>query len=109
MIHSDIILFLLCTPHSTVNACFWTAFGIGVMDKVIIIPNGLGAALGAIQMFLCLVAPRREILASGDTEVQDSHDLVEIDDVEEAGGEATGIEATETEANDVETTKRNNA
>lgn len=51
------------------------------MDMVLLIPNGLGAILGFIQMFLCLVAPRRE---TGETEVQDSHDVADIDDVEEA-------------------------
>mmetsp|Transcript_32691 Transcript_32691/g.68759 ORF Transcript_32691/g.68759 Transcript_32691/m.68759 type:complete len:95 (+) Transcript_32691:95-379(+) len=49
---------------STANACFWTAFGFGVMDWIIMVPNGLGAILGFIQMFLRLVIPSREILPS---------------------------------------------
>ena len=44
---------------NTSNAVFWVAFGIGVMDWIILIPNGLGAILGFIQMFLRLVVPAR--------------------------------------------------
>jgi len=34
------------------------------MDWIIMVPNGLGAILGFIQMFLRLVIPSREILPS---------------------------------------------
>jgi solute carrier family 50 protein (sugar transporter) len=44
---------------NTANAVFWTAFGIGIMDWIIVIPNGLGSVLGFIQIFLCLVIPNR--------------------------------------------------
>jgi solute carrier family 50 protein (sugar transporter) len=44
---------------NTANAVFWTAFGIGIMDWIIVIPNGLGSILGFIQIFLCLVIPNR--------------------------------------------------
>lgn len=44
---------------NTANAVFWTAFGFGIMDWIIVIPNGLGAILGFIQVFLCFVIPRR--------------------------------------------------
>lgn len=83
---------------NTVNACFWTAFGIGIMDLVVLIPNALGAILGFIQMFLCLIAPRKEVLVSGETE-QDSEDLADIDDEEEAGVVTTNMEATNEESN----------
>ena len=44
---------------NTANAVFWSAFGIGIMDWIIVIPNGLGSVLGFIQVFLCLVIPNR--------------------------------------------------
>ncbi len=93
--HTDTTLTYSILAESTVNACFWTAFGIGIMDLVILIPNGLGAILGFIQVFLCLIAPRKEILVSGETE-QDSED---IDDEEEAGAVTTNMEAANEESN----------
>jgi hypothetical protein len=68
------------------------------MDMVLLIPNGLGALLGFVQIFLCMIAPRKEILASGETEVQDSHDVVDVVD-EEVGVEATDMDSTDDEAN----------
>ncbi len=44
---------------NTMNGIFWTAFGFGTVDYFISVPNGLGAILGFVQMFLCLVMPRR--------------------------------------------------
>ena len=44
---------------NTICAVFWTAFGFGVMDWFIIVPNGLGAILGFVQMMLRLVVPSR--------------------------------------------------
>ncbi|KAL7441431.1 hypothetical protein ACHAXH_006333 [Discostella pseudostelligera] len=84
---------------NTLNASFWTAFGFGIMDMVLLIPNGLGALLGFVQIFLCMIAPRRDILTSGETEVQDSLDLAGLNDVEELGVEAMDMEATDEEAN----------
>ena len=68
------------------------------MDFVLLIPNGLGAVLGFIQMFLCLIAPRKEMLVSGETD-QGGEDLVNIDDEEGAGVETTDLEATDEESN----------
>ncbi|KAL9182092.1 hypothetical protein ACHAXT_012435 [Thalassiosira profunda] len=45
---------------NTANAIFWTAFGFGVMDWYILVPNGIGAILGFAQMFLRLVMPASE-------------------------------------------------
>ena len=42
---------------NTANAVFWTAFGFGVMDWFIIVPNGLGAVLGGVQMVLRVIVP----------------------------------------------------
>lgn len=47
---------------NTANATFWTAFGFGVTDYFIMIPNGIGTVLGAVQMILCFVVPKREVL-----------------------------------------------
>mmetsp|Transcript_1695 Transcript_1695/g.3387 ORF Transcript_1695/g.3387 Transcript_1695/m.3387 type:complete len:80 (-) Transcript_1695:125-364(-) len=56
---------------NTMNACFWTAFGFGIMDWFIIVPNGLGAILSFIQIFLRIVVPSREISSSSSAEVTD--------------------------------------
>jgi solute carrier family 50 protein (sugar transporter) len=42
---------------NTTNAVFWTAFGIGTLDWFIIVPNGLGAILGFVQMILRMIVP----------------------------------------------------
>mmetsp|Transcript_15367 Transcript_15367/g.32340 ORF Transcript_15367/g.32340 Transcript_15367/m.32340 type:complete len:329 (-) Transcript_15367:41-1027(-) len=42
---------------NTMNGIFWTAFGFGTVDYFISVPNGLGAILGFVQMFMCLVMP----------------------------------------------------
>lgn len=59
---------------NTSTAVFLTAFGFGVKDLIIIIPNGIGAILGFIQMFLRLVVPAREstviVADSNDSESQ---------------------------------------
>jgi Sugar efflux transporter for intercellular exchange len=43
---------------NTANGVFWTAYGFAVLDPYLIVPNGLGAVLGFIQMFLCVVFRR---------------------------------------------------
>lgn len=45
---------------NTTNACFWTAFGLGTKDYFILVPNGIGAVLGFVQMILCVVIPSEE-------------------------------------------------
>ncbi|KAL7571722.1 hypothetical protein ACA910_002822 [Epithemia clementina (nom. ined.)] len=45
---------------STANGLFWFAFGLAVFDLFIIVPNGLGALLGVVQMFLCVTFPRKK-------------------------------------------------
>lgn len=44
----------------TANGVFWFAFGLAVIDLYIIVPNGLGAILGVIQMILCVIFPRKK-------------------------------------------------
>lgn len=43
---------------NTLNGMFWCAYGIYVADMIIAVPNGLGALLGFVQGFLCMVFPR---------------------------------------------------
>lgn len=43
---------------NTLNGVFWFAFGVGVQDWFIAVPNGLGALLGSIQITLCIIFPR---------------------------------------------------
>ena len=49
---------------NTLTAIFLTAFGFGVKDLIIIIPNGIGGILGIIQIFLRLVVPARSSIGS---------------------------------------------
>lgn len=51
---------------NTANAVFWTAFGIGTLDWFIIVPNGLGAILGFVQMILRLIVPSRDCIDDHD-------------------------------------------
>lgn len=44
---------------NTANGAFWCAYGLAVLDPFIAVPNGLGAALGVIQVLLCLLFPRK--------------------------------------------------
>jgi len=71
---------------NTSNAVFWTAFGFGTMDWFILIPNGLGCLLGAIQIFLQLVLPYKnkasEELVTDDIEVGATSDVKPVDEEE---------------------------
>lgn len=42
----------------TLCGSFWAAYGVTVLDAFLAVPNALGALLGFIQIFLCLVFPR---------------------------------------------------
>lgn len=46
---------------NTCNGFFWAAYGFTVSDHFISVPNSLGAALGVIQILLCLVFPRQVV------------------------------------------------
>eukprot|EP00980_Cylindrotheca_fusiformis_P017532 scaffold5498_cov86-Cylindrotheca_fusiformis.AAC.6 len=48
---------------NTLNSTFWMVYGLAVGDYFIILPNGLGASLGAFQIVLCLIFPRGTITA----------------------------------------------
>jgi solute carrier family 50 protein (sugar transporter) len=49
---------------NTANATFWTAFGFGASDYFIMVPNGIGAILGGIQMMLRVLVPNKATLSS---------------------------------------------
>ena len=79
------------------------------MDLVILVPNGLGAILGFIQVFLCMVAPRKEMLASGVIEVNDvERSVEELADVD-VGTATTDVEATDVEETPSSTTELSKA
>ena len=54
---------------NTCTAAFLTAFGFGVKDLIIIIPNGIGDILGFIQIFLRLVVPARTEATTADQSI----------------------------------------
>ena len=41
------------------NSCFWTIYGIAILDAFIYVPNGLGAILGFLQVGMVLLFPRK--------------------------------------------------
>lgn len=45
-----------------VNTTFWMAYGVGRMDPLIYVPNGIGLVLGIVQGVLVCVYPRRRSL-----------------------------------------------
>lgn len=49
---------------NTLNGTFWTAYGFAKTDPFIYVPNGIGAILGVIQFFLCILFPRRPTIAA---------------------------------------------
>jgi solute carrier family 50 protein (sugar transporter) len=51
---------------NTANGVFWFAYGLAVQDWFIAVPNGLGAALGAIQMVLRVLFPVQKVQANQD-------------------------------------------
>ena len=60
---------------NTLNGAFWTAYGSAVNDAFIYVPNGIGAALGVIQFFLCLLFPRRPTIADAGDEGEPAVEL----------------------------------
>ena len=73
---------------NTSNAVFWTAFGFGVWDWFILIPNGLGCILGAIQIFLQLVLPNKS--KASDVELV-SDDIEVVAEVNKAVDATAGV------------------
>mmetsp|Transcript_33243 Transcript_33243/g.48843 ORF Transcript_33243/g.48843 Transcript_33243/m.48843 type:complete len:301 (+) Transcript_33243:135-1037(+) len=38
---------------------FWSAYGIGIRNEIILVPNVIGVVFGLMQIFLCLIFPRK--------------------------------------------------
>ena len=49
------------------------------MDWIIMIPQGLGAIIGFVQMFICLVVPSRGEGSSAEIEIQPLEEETEVD------------------------------
>jgi uncharacterized protein with PQ loop repeat len=49
---------------NVVNGLLWLVYGLVRSDAFIWLPNGVGACLGAVQVFLCCIFPRRQTQAS---------------------------------------------
>lgn len=43
---------------SLINGTLWVVYGLAVSDPFIAVPNGFGAALGVVQVVLCVLFPR---------------------------------------------------
>jgi solute carrier family 50 protein (sugar transporter) len=58
---------------NTLNGTFWFAYGLAIQDWFIAVPNGMGAALGVVQVILLVLFPR----TTGKDEIQvDDNDIV---------------------------------
>jgi solute carrier family 50 protein (sugar transporter) len=44
---------------NTMNGCFWSAYGVAIMDPYVLVPNAIGAALGFAQVALVCMFPRK--------------------------------------------------
>ena len=49
---------VLSMIFSLMNGALWLTYGYVVSDPFIAVPNGFGAALGIVQVALCLLFPR---------------------------------------------------
>lgn len=81
---------------NTLNGIFWTAYGIAVLDPFVYAPNGLGAVLGAIQIFLIVIYPRgkkSEVVEHGHETSQKS----EVSTLEISGGQVVNLSSPEDE------------
>jgi solute carrier family 50 protein (sugar transporter) len=65
---------------NTLNGIFWTAYGLAILDPFIYVPNGLGAVLGAVQILLCVIFPRRKKPSSK----EEQEEVDDVDELEEA-------------------------
>ncbi len=45
---------------NTANGAFWTAYGLALLDPIILVPNGIGVVLGLIQVVLYVVFPNKK-------------------------------------------------
>jgi solute carrier family 50 (sugar transporter) len=58
---------------NTLNAVFWTAYGIAVVDPFLFVPNGMGAFFGACQIVLMVLFPRKPTEEMEDTPDNEKH------------------------------------
>jgi solute carrier family 50 protein (sugar transporter) len=71
---NSVSIHIMTMATNTANGAFWTAYGLAVLDPFIYAPNGLGAALGVVQIFLVMTFPRIPLeevdskLAAGSTD-----------------------------------------
>jgi len=45
---------------NTLNGAFWCAYGIGIFDYFMFIPNGIGALMGVVQFLMCFLFPPKK-------------------------------------------------
>jgi solute carrier family 50 protein (sugar transporter) len=74
---------------NTANATFWTAFGFGTSDYFIMVPNGIGAILGVMQMILRVVVPSNGVTENVPSSIE-NHDMEMATPVPSTGSGETG-------------------
>lgn len=83
---------------NTSNAVFWTAFGFGTWDWFILIPNGLGCILGAIQIFLQLVLPNKSKTSTAELVSDDIEVVAEVNKAVDATAGVPSVDDEEATA-----------
>jgi solute carrier family 50 protein (sugar transporter) len=63
---------------NTVNSTFWTAYGIGIVDWFVFVPNGIGIIMGSIQILLCIIFPIKVAGPSIDVTQMGDGELVDL-------------------------------
>ena len=64
---------------NTANCCFWSAYGVALLDPIIYVPNVLGALLGFAQVALVVLFPRntQDEIENGTTEPSTQYEVPE--------------------------------
>ena len=78
---------------NTLNGIFWACYGIAVLDFFVAVPNGIGALLGGIQVFLFLIFPREPLAPSqlNETGIECGEDCI-IQELEETSSKNDTVE-----------------
>jgi solute carrier family 50 protein (sugar transporter) len=77
---------------NTLNGAFWTAYGIGIMDYFMFVPNGIGTLMGVVQFALCIIFPAKTDADSTSSTNGDENSTAQRNPLEEQAQEANNAE-----------------
>jgi len=87
---------------NTFNGIFWSAYGIAISDLFIAVPNSLGAALGVVQILLCLLFPRKKDADDADDDHDENRVRMEMEQTNTAAEAASTTPALDLSKQPVE-------